>query len=58
MPENVKNQAPWVAGYDLAKYPGRIHPNGVSALVDLVENSRDRITVIAIGPVPNLARAL
>jgi inosine-uridine nucleoside N-ribohydrolase len=58
MPENVKNQAPWVAGYDLAKYPGRILHDGVSALIDLVQNSRDRITVIAIGPVPNLARAL
>ena len=58
MPENVKNQAPWVAGYDLANYPGRIHHDGVSALIDLVENSRDRITVIATGPVPNLARAL
>ena len=58
MPENVKNQAPWVARYDLANYPGRIHHDGVSALIDLVENSSDRITVIATGPVPNLARAL
>jgi inosine-uridine nucleoside N-ribohydrolase len=58
MPENVKNQAPWLAGYDLAHYPGRVHSDGVSALIDLVENSRERITVIATGPVPNLARAL
>ena len=58
MPENIKNQAPWVAGYDLAKYPGQIHPDGVSALIDLVENSRDRITIIATGPVPSLARAV
>lgn len=58
MLQNVANQAPWLAGYDLAKYPGRIHEDGVSALIDLVEHSSDRITVIATGPVPNLARAL
>ena len=58
MPENVKNQAPWVAGYDLSRYPGRIYPDGVSALIDLVEHSQDRITIIATGPVPNLARAV
>jgi len=58
MPQNVKNQEPWVEGYNLAGYPGRIYKDGVSALIDLVEHSSDGITVIATAPVPNLACAL
>jgi len=58
MGDDVKNQAPWVAGYDLKKYPGKIHEDGVAALIELVEKSAEPLTVIAVGPVPSLARAL
>ena len=30
-------QAEWVKGYDLAKYPGRVHRDGVKALIDTVD---------------------
>jgi len=58
MGEDDRNLAPWVAGYDLAKYPGRVHADGVAALIDLVMHSPEPVTIIAIGAVPNLALAL
>jgi inosine-uridine nucleoside N-ribohydrolase len=51
-------QDEWVRDYDLNRYPGRIHPDGVRAMIDLIMKSPEPITVIAIGPVPNLAVAL
>jgi inosine-uridine nucleoside N-ribohydrolase len=51
-------QTGWAAGYDLASYPGKIHKDGVQALIDTVMNSTSRVTIIAVGPVPNLAAAL
>jgi inosine-uridine nucleoside N-ribohydrolase len=53
-----KTLAPWVAGYDIAKYPGRVYADGVAALIDTIEKSSQPVTIIAIGPVPNLAKAL
>ena len=51
-------QAKWVAGYDLAKYPGKVHQDGVAALIDTIMNSKEKITLICIGPVPNIQAAL
>ncbi len=58
MPESDKNQAPWLVGYDMAKYPGKIHEDGIAAMIDVINRSTEPITIIAIGPVPNLALAL
>jgi len=52
------NQSDWVKNYDLKSYPGKIHEDGVGALIDIIKKSGEKITVIAIGPVPNLAEAL
>ena len=51
-------QAEWVKGYDLAKYPGRVLKDGVQALIDTVMASPVPMTLIAIGPPPNLKAAL
>ena len=51
-------QTGWTEGYDLSKYPGTIHRDGVQALVDTVMTSQDRIAIIAVGPLPNIAAAL
>ena len=51
-------QTGWAAGYDLSSYPGHVHRDGVQALVDTVMKSPDRITIIAVGPLPNIAAAL
>ena len=51
-------QSEWVRGYDLARYPGRVHEDGVQALIDTVMGSTEPVTVIAVGPAPTLAAAL
>lgn len=51
-------QAAWVAGYNLNTYPGRIFPDGVQAMIDLIMESPEPVTLIAIGPMPNVAEAL
>ena len=58
MGDDSKNLAPWVKDYELGKYPGKIHEEGVKAMIELIEKSAEPITVIAIGPVPSLARAI
>ena len=51
-------QAPWIEGYGLASYPGVVHEDGVDAMIDVVRRSPDPVTIIAIGPLTNLKRAL
>lgn len=58
MGDEHRHQGPWLKGYDLARYPGRVHEDGVAALIELVMRSPEPVTIIAIGPVPTLAAAL
>ena len=51
-------QTPWVQGYNLKAYPGKVHEDGVKAMIDTIMNAPQPVTVIAIGPVPTLAAAL
>ncbi|MFP8873554.1 MAG: nucleoside hydrolase [Myxococcota bacterium] len=51
-------QAEWVEDYDLARYPGSLHIDGVGALVETIRTSEDPVTVVGIGPLPNIAAAL
>jgi len=53
-----KPQGPWVADYDLAKYPGKVHDDGVAALIDMIMAAPQPVTLICIGPVPNIKAAL
>lgn len=57
-PTGNGRQAAWVADYDLNRYPGRVYPDGVQAMIDLIMASPEPVTLIAVGPVPNLAEAL
>jgi inosine-uridine nucleoside N-ribohydrolase len=57
-PEKGGRQSEWVKDYDLKHYPGRIHAEGVQAVIDTIMKSRQPITVIAVGPVQNIAEAL
>jgi inosine-uridine nucleoside N-ribohydrolase len=57
-PKGEAGQAEWIKGYELSSYPGRVHPDGVQALVDTIMQSPKPITLIAIGPLPNIAEAL
>jgi len=51
-PRGEGGQAAWVKGYDLKNYPG------VQALVDTIMKSKRPVTLICIGPMPNIAEAL
>ena len=54
----VGPQAEWVADYNLNRYPGKIYPDGVQALIETILHSTEPVTIVATGPVPNLAEAL
>jgi inosine-uridine nucleoside N-ribohydrolase len=51
-------QDEWVKDFDLSKYGGKIYPDGVQAMIDTIRKSPRQITLIAIGPLPNVAAAL
>lgn len=50
--------AQWVADYPLSRYPGKVCEDGVQAMIDTILSSPEPVTVIAIGPMPNLLEAL
>ena len=56
--DDEHGQAAWVTDYDLACYPGTVYDDGVGALVETIMSSPERITLVPIGPLPNLAAAL
>ncbi|HEY3318903.1 MAG TPA: nucleoside hydrolase [Planctomycetota bacterium] len=51
-------QQEWIKDYKLADYPGKVHEDGVKALVELINTSKRPITIIAIGPLQTLGAAL
>jgi len=51
-------QSPWVKDYDLSRYPGKVYEDGVKALIDTIMSSPEQVTLICIGPVPNIGAAL
>ena len=53
-----KRQSDWIKGYDLRRYPGRVHKDGVDAIIRTIMTSKAPVTVICIGPMPNIGEAL
>lgn len=51
-------QAEWIKGYNLHRYPGKVYSDGVQAMIDLIMKSPEPITLLCIGPLPNIAEAL
>ena len=58
METHEKGQGPWVADYDLGKYPGRVYDDAVKAMSEIILSSREPVTIISIGPSTNLAALL
>ncbi|MGI5819285.1 MAG: nucleoside hydrolase [Armatimonadota bacterium] len=56
--EGTGRQAAWVEGYALEDYPGTVHEDGVGAMIETIMNSPTPVTVLCIGPVPNIPAAL
>ncbi len=51
-------QLGWVSDYKLTDYAGKVHEDGVQALIDLVMKSDQPVTIIGVGPLETLAEAL
>jgi inosine-uridine nucleoside N-ribohydrolase len=51
-------QQEWVETYLLSDYDGTMHQDGVKAIIDSITDSAEPVTLICIGPVPNVAAAL
>jgi len=57
-PAGDGRQAAWLQDYGLKSYPGKVLTNGVQAIVDTIMCSLQPVTLICIGPAPNIAAAL
>ena len=55
---HIYPQAAWIEGYDLNKYPGKIYADGVEAIVETIMSAEEKISVVVIGPLTNIAKAL
>ncbi|MHA1697982.1 MAG: nucleoside hydrolase [Promethearchaeota archaeon] len=51
-------QAPWVHDKELESYPGPILDDAARAIVDVVLDSDELVTILGIGPLGNIAAAL
>lgn len=56
--DNAGQQSDWVGDYQLEDYPGVVHEDGVQAIIDTIKASAEPVTLLCIGPVPNIAEAL
>lgn len=56
--DQLKTLEPWIAGYDIGKYPGRVYADGVAGLIEVVNRSARPVTLVEIGPAHSLALAL
>jgi inosine-uridine nucleoside N-ribohydrolase len=50
--------AEWLGDYRLQDYPGEIIGDGIGALCDAITTSSDPVSLVCIGPLPNVAAAL
>lgn len=51
-------QFEWAANYDLKSYPGTVYEDGVGAMIKVIMSSPRPVTLIVIGPTPNIGEAL
>ena len=56
--EGTGSQQEWIKDYNLATYPGKVYDDGPQAVIDTIQASPELVTLIAIGPPPNLAEVL
>ncbi|UCF17066.1 MAG: nucleoside hydrolase [Phycisphaerales bacterium] len=55
---SAHRQQEWIKDYALSSYPGKVHQDGVQAIIDTIMKSREPVKLIATGPLPNVAAAL
>lgn len=52
------NQGKYIEDFDYKNYPGRVHPDGVGRMIEIIEASDEMITICVIGPQTNIKAAL
>lgn len=52
------HQEKWLGDYRLEQYKGKVHTDGVQAMIDLIKQSPQPVTVLVIGPQTNIQEAL
>ncbi len=52
------NQAKWLGDYSLDQYKGVVHEDGVGKMVEMINASKDKVTLCVIGPQTNIKAAL
>jgi len=57
-PDGIGGQEAWVKDYDLAGYAGKVHEDGVRAMIDVINASSRPVTLVSIGPSTTVAEAL
>jgi inosine-uridine nucleoside N-ribohydrolase len=53
-----ERQSAWVRDYKFENYRGKMFKDGVDAIIECIDKSTSPVTLICIGPVPNIAEAL
>jgi inosine-uridine nucleoside N-ribohydrolase len=56
--ENPHTHSQWLGDYNLDDYPGTVHRDGIGAICETIRASEERVSLICIGPLPNIAAAL
>lgn len=56
--QNSGSYFQWASQADLTGYKGKVYEDGVQAAIDIIKKSRETVTIIAIGPLPNIAEML
>lgn len=51
-------QLAWVRDYDITRYPGEVHRDGIRRLIETIMSSPEPVTLICTGPLTNIAAAL
>ncbi len=56
----MQTQEQWVSDYDLDRYPGTLHKDGVAAMAAAIMScdAASRLALVCIGPLPNISRLL
>jgi len=56
--DSAQTHAHWLGDFSFADYDGVVLRDGVGAICDVVLTHNDPVSIIAIGPLPNIAAAL
>ncbi len=56
--EQPIHQEKWLGDYRLEQYKGKVHTDGVQAMIDVIKQSPQPVTLLVIGPQTNIREAL